>query len=530
MNQNFISTSARLRSIGQQKPFPYFTLDDKYPEYIQVQRTQGSVTGSSVSLNANTVDPNLFLRSRAYIKLSVNIQRSDRNPATGVLTPSNYNALDVIIKKPGMVLANSMINVKLRMNSTQIEYRDLRYLQQHITQQHCGRTINDTYLSTSGSSYPHYTGIFNADGTLLTNNGSDPSISEGIDSTFRDIGDGASNTKTFEFMELLNVGCFNFMEDKKTDIYRNSWYRKMTPLIPYIRQIGLVIDFKDIAANSLLFLFGLHGQAAANRNVVLKDLDIISAELVLTWVKPRMDIILQVPRVVRIQSWYYDHKIFHQVSNAGNLLVPVNSIMSVKETINIHQIPTYIHIWATINKDDINSYDCRSVVANNAGSTQETISLSTNSQESRGLPTNGLNIRVNVLGGDDVLSNDYNVSEMYRFTIKNSSKDFPWSQTKMRNDFPSKYSAYPSMFSLVMGEDDLNSYFVRKGQIIRDFVITISGNIRANDGYGFDRRIANLNTGGDKQWDLHVCFFYDRYYIQLDNCNNSYSNFDSYFF
>lgn len=530
MNRNFTSLSRRHFSVDQQKPQPYFWLDDPYPEYVQVQRTLGVITANRVSFTADTFDPNLFLRSRAYIKLTVDIQRSDRNPADGVLTPTNYNALDVIIKKPGMVLANSMTSAKLRLNSTQIEYDNPRYWQQHITQQHCGRTINDKYLSTSGSSYPQYTGIFSPDGTALVDNGSDPAIQEGIDSAFRDIGDGAANTKSFEFTELLNIGCFNFMEDKKDEIYNKSWYKKMTPLIPYVRQVGLIFDFKDIAANALLFQFGLHAQGGADRNVVLRDVAITSAQLVLAWVKPRMQFIMNVPPCVKIQSWYVDHRQFAQVNAAdGVAVVDVNTLMNIDESITIHQIPTYIHIWATINKDDPESYDCRSVVADNAGGTQETRSLSTNSQESRGLPSTGLTVRVNVLGGDDILDVGYNVSEMYRFTTKNSIKDFPWSQTKMRNDFPSKYAAYPSQFSLIMGEQDLNSYFVRKGQTVRDFVISIKGDMRANDGYGIDRTVANFATGGNKQWDLHVAFFYDRYYVELDNCGNGYSDFDAKF-
>lgn len=526
-----MSTSKRAFTVREQKPQPYFSFDDQYPEYIQVQRTVGVITGNRVTFNADTFDPNLFLRSRAYIKLTVDIQRSDRVPATGVLTATNYNAADVIIKKPGLVLANSMTNAKLRINSTEIEYNNPRYWQQHITQQHCGRTLNDKYLSTSGSSYPHYTGIFNPDGTMLIDNGSDFALAEGIDSAFRDIGDAAADTKSFEFMELLNIGCFNFMEDKKNDVYSKSWYRRMTPLIPYIRQIGLTLDFKDIAANSLLFQFGLHAQAAATRNVVLRDVAITSAELVLTWVKPRINLVMDIPPTIQIQSWYVDHKIFPQVNAAdGAAIVDVNTLMAIDETITIHQIPTYIHIWATINKDDPVSYDCRSVVADNAGGTQETRSLSVNSQESRGLPSQGLEIRVNILGGDSVLSNAYNVPEMYRFTTKNSIKDFPWSETKFAGDFPSKYAAYPSQFSLIMGEADLNSYFVRKGQTIRDFVIAISGDMRANDGYGIDRTAANFATGGSKQWDLHVAFFYDRYYVEIDNCGNGYSDFDARFF
>ena len=181
MNRNFTSTSRRAFSTEEQKPQPYFSFDDQYPEYIQVQRTQGVITGNRVTFNADTFDPNLFLRSRAYIKINVNTQRFERDPATGDLTSAAWQPSDVIYQKAGMVLANSMVSAKLRINSTSIEYQDPRYWQQHITQQHCGRTLNDRYLSTSGSSYPHYTGVTAEVGVIQDNIHSDDGIKECID-------------------------------------------------------------------------------------------------------------------------------------------------------------------------------------------------------------------------------------------------------------------------------------------------------------------------------------------------------------
>ncbi len=51
----------------------------------------------------------------------------------------------------------------------------------------------------------------------------------------------------------------------------------------------------------------------------------------------------------------------------------------------------------------------------------------------------------------------------------------------------------------------------------------------ADDGYGIDRTVVGFGVGGDKQWDLHVAFFYDRYYIELDNCGNGFADFDAQF-
>ncbi len=537
MNRNYTSTSKRAFSVAEQKPQPYFSFDDKYPEYIQVQRTDGVINGSKVTFTADTFDPNLFLRSRAYIKLTLRVQRSERNPINGNLTPANFDATDVLYQKPGMVLANSMTSAKLRINSTAIEYNEPRYWQQMITQQHCGRIINDNYLSTSGSSYPTYTGVTDEIGVISDNRPSDKGIQEGIDSAFKDyaVSVGASSTATFNFMEMLNIGCFNFMEDKKDSIYSKSWYKKMSPLIPYVRQIGLSLDFKDISANSLVFLYGLNSNGGNNRSIVIRDSEILTAQLVLAWVKPRRELLVEVPRCIRLQSWYVDHRKFQQVRPLdGALIIPWSTGMQLNETVNIHQIPTYIHIWATINKDDPDSYDCRSIFCDSDGGgvtgTDPVISLNTNSQESRALPVQQLTVRVNVLGGDDIIDPGYSNSELFRFTAKNSANDFPWSQTKFRGDIEARYAIYPSNFSLILGEDDLNSYFVRKGQKIRDFVISINGQMAADDGYGINKERAGFNVGGDKQWDLHVAFFYDRYYIELDDCGNGFSDFDAKFF
>lgn len=510
-------------------PSDYFQLDDDFPEYVQIQRTPGTISGNRVTFNAQTFDPNLFLRSRAYLKLNVDFKKQLRIPPADPID-DDWNDNDVIYKKPGMVLANSMTNIKIRINNTEITYDEPRYWQQKITEQHCGRELNDKYLSTSGSSYPTYTGVFNPDGTVVVDLPSDQGIQEAIDSAYENIQPTVENIKNFEFMELLNVGPFNFMADNKDKIYKKSWYKKMTGLIPYVRQIGLTIDFKDIAANSLIFLYGRI--TALGDRLTISDVNITNAELVLTWVKPRGPI--QIPRTVKIQSYYVDHRKFQVLSDVPPVatdIIPWNAPFSFNETMTIHQIPTYIHIWATINKDDITSYQCRSISADVDGAgLNQTTSFDQNSQESRGLPTTGIDIRVNVLGGDTILDSGYNNKEMYRFTTKNSIKDFPWNRTKFENKIFSKYAIYPSNFSLILAEDDLNSFSVRKGQTIRDFQINVKGTMITNDGYGFDRTVVPFNIGGEKRWDLHVAFFYDRYYIELDNCGNGFAEFDSNFF
>ena len=64
-------------SVTEQHPNPYWCLKDKWPQYVQVQRTTGSINGNSVNFNVQGFDPNMFLKSKAYIKIGVEIQKQE---------------------------------------------------------------------------------------------------------------------------------------------------------------------------------------------------------------------------------------------------------------------------------------------------------------------------------------------------------------------------------------------------------------------------------------------------------------------
>ncbi len=528
-NQNLLSTSRRAISIAQQEPQSYFTLSDPWPEYVHTQRVQAIITGvNKISFNTQTVDPNLFLRSRAYLKVSVLTQRSDIDEKdNSFIEDEEFQLGDLIYKKPGMVLANAMTNMKLRINNTAIDMKDPRYYQRYITAQHCGKQINNNYLSTSGSVYLDNAGVVDAaSGRTITFRSSDSELRIAIDDAFIDIGQIVDPQTTFNYMELLNIGCFNFMHDKKGEIYSRSHYRKMTDLVPYIRQIGLEIDFDDISANSLMFLYARRGTGggAQPRLVRLQDVEITSAELVLQWVRPRKEKILTMPPAVKIQSWNIDKHIF----NLGNVDFDDCVTNQISQLI-IHQVPTYMYIYATVDKDDKNSYQCISVAsAEDEIGTNLGRSPDLNSQESNlVLVDNTLTIRVNVLGGDDVITQSYNNRELYRITMKNSIKDAPFGFAKWLGG-NGRYASYPPQQYIILGETELKSLFVRKGQTISNFVLDIDSDWQSFDSYGLDS-VAFPAVGGDKKYNLHVDFVYDRYSINLDSCGNTYTSYDAKF-
>ena len=63
------------QSVTDQHPNPYWKFDDKWAQYVQVQRTQATISGSRINFNVQGFDPNFFMRSKAYLKLRVTIQK-----------------------------------------------------------------------------------------------------------------------------------------------------------------------------------------------------------------------------------------------------------------------------------------------------------------------------------------------------------------------------------------------------------------------------------------------------------------------
>lgn len=529
MSRNNLSTSRRAVSVSQQDPQPYFTLNDPHPEYVHTQRIQATITGvNKVTFNTQTVDPNLFLRSRAHLKVSVLTQRERVEEINlDFIDNEPFNIDDLIYKKPGLVLANAMTNAKLRLNNITIDMKDPRYYQRYITAQHCGKTINNNYLSTSGSVYINNVGVIDTtNGHSIQFRDTDQQQMIAVDDAFVDITRVPDAQTTFNYKELLNIGCFNFMHDKKGEIYSRSHYRKMTDLIPYIRQIGLEIDFQDISANSLMYLYARRGAGGipADKLVRLRDVQITFAELVLEWVRPRKEKILTLPPRVKIQSWNIDKHVF-DLGNVDN----TDTISPVIQNIIIHQVPTYMYIYATVDKDDVQNYNCVSVASSedNIG-TNLTTSANNNSQESNmTLEDNSLTLRVNVLGGNDVITQDYNNRELYRITTKNSIKDTPYGYAKWQGGF-GRYANYSSQCYIILGETELRSFFVRKGQTISNFVLDMSSTWIAADGYGLDE-VSFPDEGGFKHYQLHIDFVYDRYSINLDECGNTYTQYDARF-
>lgn len=629
------------KSIQDQKPNPYWKFDDPYPQYIQLQRTPATISGQNIRFNVNAFDPNTFLRSKAYVKVTVRIDKQERT-AAGVIVASNYVTTDRIYKKPGLVLQNSCDEARLTLNSHSMVYNNLRYITKKLNMSFAGEKINNNYFSTSGSSYENLNGVYNelgdiipsaaiqnpavlqgvnvfgfdtvigpnrveytqASGTMtfdvnggnaidlitiqrftvgdvlslatgerfsinlvltaltlnadridaagdvgpqdLTNGdlirqnlliykgySADSGRQDAYENAFRDINVGATSS-TFNFTEPLSFGCFNHLADyEHGEIYSGSWNLKQSPLIPYIRELQLSMNLRNIAANSLIYAYGRNNTAATTNSVQLIDSEITQAELVLIWVKPRDELLRNMPTSVKIQSWQYQHEQFDLgvVNNGAN-------VVSAQNNIYTNQVPSYLMYYGMVDKDS-GSYICRAVNTdtNGLGGRQVT-SLDINSVESGMHPLavgTGSNfiLRSNTLGGDDILDRNYNNKELYRLTLKNSISDFPYNETRFRG-IPvvnSLLATYPSQFYILLGEQDLNSFFIRKGQLQTSNVINYNSTLVASDGHSISKDVqAGVFNGGNKNYALHIFYIYDRYYIELNNEGFVDSKFDSQFY
>lgn len=537
MSINQQSLSRRSISVTQQKPQEYWTLDDKWPEYRFVQRIPSSTrTPTQLSFSAKSVDPNLFLRSKAVLKLQVSIQNEelDEKDLSFVINDP-INADSVIYKKPGTLIANSMTNISLQINNIKVELRQPRYWQKYTTNQHAGKEIIENYFSTSGSSFPDWTGATDVNSgypseTSLDNARiiGDRGINEAADAVFQDTGLVPGAQSIIPYTETLNIGCFNYLDDiDSKDIKNKSWYGKMTKLIPYVKQLRLDIALDDIAANSLVYLYSRRTIAIVPQPRVsrLTIADIVSAELVIEWVKPRREKLISLPPKVKIQSFFVDHREF--AMNDGNVISDGNSSSVDIQNLVLHQVPSYIIIYATVDKDSPN-YQCISITSSrDIAGLDKGVSEDNNSMESNLQLVDGtFQLRTNSMGGDTVISTEYSNRELYRITKKNSIKDSPWSFRQWTGG-DSRESIYPPNTVVILGEHELRSFFVRKGQTVQSISLDFSANFTSKEGFGV--RGSQLAIGGDKVYKLMIDFIYDRYFLQLDNCGNTYSGFDAKF-
>ena len=598
-----------------------YKMSDAYPTYSYIQRVQGELqttrapgpqTGvnffpiaeginrpaSTITFNAPQVAQNLFLCADAYIKVKLRVRRYKIDNVTDIASVSDGNWwLDRAPMKPGMVIANSLTRADVRLNQHTISYKDLRYVQKNINVQSFGKEFIETRLSTSGAKYWDNVGQLSFTGECSNNVSDflspvigvlDYSTNLGVDNGYNSScdkwnsfpGDTTADpltvgTRVIEIVEPLGIGPF---KPRNQEGFGNSVYHGLSDLIPYVNQVGVKLVLENYTANMVepYFMNIAENDPAAPpyRGIYLDD-GIESAELVLKWVRPREELILQIPKQLYIPSWQVDHRefqlnVFPESIGGYSPLInnaeapgldfpgfPNTGTKFTFENIHTHQIPSQIMMWATVDKDDPESYMASPINVWNSPIT--TIFLSTEQNNQTAFESNcalrEINVRTNALGGTDIWNQSFNEDEQYKYTTEACHPDFPWSNNKWNGyvlnlhnpggGIPTlqNYYATKGYNFMVLDTDDLKQYNItnqKTGKLVRDQVWNFSGRFSPKDGFMDNTGYTVLSYDGlgpvpetrnsRRRYKFHVAFLYNNYRINLGSDGVVSSDFVSKFY
>jgi len=512
-----------------------YSLYDHYPEYLQVQRTPANISGNTVSFQTYTPNPNLFLSSESYIKIQVRINKRLEQIATGNITNSTIRVEDVSLMKTGNILSNSMDNFECRINGNSLIYNNPKYYKKYTDIQIYGKKYLETEASTSGSAFLDNTGELNFNGTIYTDQGT----TKGFDTGFAKSSDAFLNqsvevaplgTILLDIVEPINFALF---QQKSSNMRKKH---KLSELIPYVKQIGINFSLSKYGANMCTPYYGYYGAGAIAPNhqyrIFFEDDGIISAELVLKWVKPRKELV-SLPDQVKLRSFNYDHRKYNILPNP---VVNDTSTTFNLQNLYTYQVPSQLLLFATVDKDS-DSFQAN-FLRNQTDIAASEISFPNSNAFESNLIINSLNIRTNVNGGDTVIDNNYNQRELYNITVRNSNEDFPWSYDKFQgekienpttNNIIRQYQSYNYV---LLNTDDLDIFDVRgeKTGKTKQMVWNISCNLDCRDGYGGKVAAGPLVLlNSQKKYEFHIVFIYDDYCFYLNKNGVSYSEYTAKF-
>ena len=512
-----------------------YSLYDHYPEYLQVQRTPAVISGNRVSFQTYSPDPNLFLSSESYIKIQVRINKKKEQLITGAITNSTIRVEDVSLMKTGNILSNSMDNFECRINGNSLIYNNPKYYKKYTDIQIFGKKYLETEASTSGSAFLDNTGEINFNGTIYTVQ----DATKGFDTGFAKSSDAFLNqsvevaplgTILLDIVEPINFALF---QPKSSNMRKKH---KLSELIPYVKQIGINFSLSKYAANMCTPYYGYNGAGAAAPNhqyrTFFEDDGIISAELVLKWVKPRKELV-SLPDQVKLRSFNYDHRKYNILPNP---LVNDTSTTFNLQNLYTYQVPSQMLLFATVDRDS-DSFQANFLRTDSPVALSSVSFPDSNAFESN-LIISSLNIRTNVNGGDTVIDNNYNLRELYNITVRNSNEDFPWSYNKFVGDpieDPTTNTIirqYQSYNYVLLNTSDLDIFDVRgeKTGKTKQMVWNISCNLDCRDGYGGKVAAGPLVLlNSQKKYEFHIVFIYDDYCFYLNKNGISYSEYTAKF-
>ena len=223
----------------------YDFIADDNPERTITQRVKGTVSTNTASFQTQPTIPNLLLSSKAFIKWSFSMTKKKNSvpPVDENFSLKDVNASgDIIVMKPFMAMANCTTQVKLSINGHGIVYTNPRDWQKYMGMLFCPNDYLEKYFSTAGGLFTMNRGAYDIDtGDSDQNLGSDgdPNLDKSADLTFQNYANEVDidATTIIEFYEPLYVGPFNWGYDIKDSLPKNFWGKKMSNLIPYVRDL-----------------------------------------------------------------------------------------------------------------------------------------------------------------------------------------------------------------------------------------------------------------------------------------------------
>lgn len=514
----------------------YIYIGDENPERVYRQAVAGQVSGNQITFRAHPPVPNLLLSAKAWVKYTFSITKFKSVPIipatinfeeTDANIPTNG---DVILTKPFMAIANSTRELKIGINGKAVVYNEPRYFQKYIGQLFCPEDDIKKYFSTCGGPYPSNSGAYEPDEPRVDiNNGSsgDEGFDMSADLTFEQyaFSTGASPQAEINFYEPLYGGPFNWGFDIKERLPDKFWGKKMSDLIPYVRDLDISITVRKLAENCFYYQYG-QTSGAGNERLFLQDIGMESAELILQWVKPKdLEIsyekpypnihgiattmldsnskILSIPEEVKLQSWNLRHHVF-DVNNGEVLLHQANTTLNIP-VINMYQVPSYVLMFATTDKDDVN-YQCVSATFSdsagvNSGTSFDTTSIETNPSIRE--------LTININNDSGVINNRYETRELYNITLKNAKKDYPYDFAKYLGS-RSRRANYPGNMCVLFSAEDLNIPMTT-GRLTTDFIFSATVLLRGESGH-----YVKASTS-DQVYRFHIFFLYDKYYMKINS-------------
>ena len=477
---------------------PLFNLN---PDFFRIQRTQASTGYNKASFLAQRPQPDALLYSYAFIRWTWQTTRT-RLPNNA----ENFavNNLDAIFTKPyGM--SNSMTEISVRYNGHLTSYKNPRFWAKYVHAAESTRDLMRHKFSPAGGPFPDYLGVYNVNGRL--DGATDGGINQGFDNAFENYRDqvNVGSTATFTFEEPLMVGLHSPYE-LKHKLQPKSRYKRISWMIPHIRQFGLEVKFDKIPANSLVFMYGRKSANAGQLELIdTPEVQNLTGELILYWINPSAG--YKIPREVVLPSWYLEHFQFKLVGPAGAVLIR-DGQESVIDTgqMTLHQVPNAILIYAGSTKTGPN-YNCRALNADSDGGGADIARGILDGSEELNLGINAMNIRINI--NNVTVDNDFSRKQLYRITEKNCN-EIPFGFTSWDGG-SRKLGNTPGASFLYLWAEDLNIKRSTGVQVF-NFNVQIVATFVGREGYSFS--VANPFNGQanpEHEYDLHVVFFFDNY-------------------